>query len=89
MIILKPLLPEDIRASVLKKIETFIKEQKGKVISQDVWGKRHLAYEIHKHEEGYYLVYQLELVPSTIKDIYREITFMNDVLRFLLIKADK
>jgi small subunit ribosomal protein S6 len=89
IVILKPLLPEDIRSSVLNKLEKVIKDNKGKVGSQDVWGKRHLAYPINKHEEGYYIVYQLELAPKSVKELQREFNLMNDIIRFLLIKAGK
>ncbi|KXK09621.1 MAG: 30S ribosomal protein S6 [Candidatus Dojkabacteria bacterium] len=88
MIILKPLLPEDIRAGIQKKIEAHVKKAKGTITNIDVWGKRHLAYEIEKHEEGYYLVYTLELDPGHAAKFQNELKLMNDILRFLLTKID-
>ena len=88
MVILKPLLPEDIRTGVLKKMEGIITKHNGKVISQDSWGKKHLAYPINKHKEGYYIVYKLELEGKQIKEIQTNIKLMNDILRVLLIKED-
>lgn len=89
MVILKPLLPEDIRAGVQKKIESLVKKAKGSVSSQDSWGKRHLAYPIQKHEEGYYIVYDLELDPSKVDTFQKELGLISDVLRFLLSKKEK
>jgi len=88
MIILKPLLPEDIRAGVQKKISGFIAEGKGEILKTDVWGKKHLAYPIKKHEEGYYIVHQITLAPNKVSDFKRELRLMNDILRFLLSKQN-
>jgi len=89
MVILKPLLPEDIRAGIQKKIEKNIKDAKGEIQNTDVWGKRHLAYKIKKHEEGYYIVYKIQLEPSLSDAFQRELKLMNDILRFILIKLEK
>lgn len=89
MVILKPLLPEDIRTGVTNKIEALIKKAKGKVDSQDVWGKRHLAYPIKKHEEGYYIVYKLSLDPDFVVEFQKELKLLSDILRSLLSKIEK
>ncbi len=88
MIILKPMLTEDIRANVLNKIQDLITKSKGKIINQDIWGKRHLAYLIEGNEEGYYIVYNFELDKSKIDDFEGHIKYMNDILRYLLVKED-
>lgn len=84
MLIMKPMLTEDIRANVLKKIEDNITKSKGKVLNQDLWGKRHLAYLIDGNEEGYYVVYNFELDKSKISQLDNELKFQNDILRYLL-----
>ena len=88
MIILKPLLPEEIRKSVQEKIEKLVKKAKGNLLSQDLWGKRHLAYPIKKTEEGYYIVYKLELEPEFSDEFQHGLKLTNDILRFLLSKED-
>lgn len=88
MVILKPLLPEDIRAGIEKRLETLIKKHKGKITETDVWGKRHLAYPINKHDEGYYIVYQLDLPGEEVDEIEQELKLFNDLLRYLLTRSD-
>lgn len=88
MVILKPLLPEDIRAGIQKRLESLVKKAKGSIVSQDTWGKRHLAYPIKKHEEGYYIVYDLELDPAHIVEFQKELKLISDILRSLLSKKD-
>lgn len=82
------MLTEDIRANVLNKIQDLITKSKGKIINQDIWGKRHLAYLIEGNEEGYYIVYNFELDKSKIDDFEGHIKYMNDILRYLLVKED-
>lgn len=89
MVILKPLLPEDIRSGIQKRIEKYVKEAKGEIANTDVWGKRHLAYPIKKHDEGYYIVYKLSLGADFSDKFQGELKLMNDILRFILIKQDK
>jgi small subunit ribosomal protein S6 len=88
MIILKPLLPEDIRGGVQKKIEKLITKGSGKVTGTDVWGKKHLAYPINKHDEGYYIVYKLEMEASFAVEFQKELNLMSDILRSLLSVLD-
>lgn len=88
MVILKPLLPEDIRAIIQKKLDKLVKDSKGTINSTDSWGKRHLAYPIKKHEEGYYIVYQLTLDSDRVDNFQKELKLMNDILRFLLINLE-
>lgn len=88
MIILKPLLPEDIRSGIEKRLVTLVKKLKGSIKDTDVWGKRHLAYTIDNHEEGYYIVYDLELDPASVKELNTELKLFNDIIRFVLIRKD-
>lgn len=88
VLVLKPLLPEDLKTKVLKKVEDYVDSQKGKVVKKDVWGKKHLAYSIKKHDEGYYVLYTLELSPEKIVDFQRELKLMGDILRYMTIKLD-
>lgn len=86
MVIIKPLLPEDIKSKVLKKIEKIVEDASGKILSTDVWGKRHLAYKIKSHEEGYYVVMELKMEKSSTKEFERDLKLQGDVLRYLLIQ---
>jgi small subunit ribosomal protein S6 len=88
MVILKPLLPEDIRSGIQKRIEKYVKDAKGEVVAADVWGKRHLAYAIKKHDEGYYIVYQLKLEAEHADKFQAELKLMSDILRFMLLKSE-
>ena len=69
MVIVKPLLPENVRIGVESKIIETLEKGEGKVEKTDVWGKKHLAYPINKINEGYFIVYEFETNPSEIKSL--------------------
>ena len=84
MIVMKPLLPDDIRKSSHKAIVDAVKKLGGSVEDVDVWGKRYLAYEIKKHTEGYYIVYTFKLEPSKVAELSRQLHLRQEILRFLV-----
>lgn len=88
MVIIKPLLPEDIKSKVLARIEKLVKKSKGEIEKTDIWGKRHLAYPIKKHEEGYYVVLDIQMPQSSTKEFEKDLKLQNDILRHLLLRED-
>ena len=60
----------------------------GQVESVDVWGKRRLAYEIDKNAEGIYAVIDLRAEPATVKELDRQLTLNESVLRTKVIRPD-
>jgi len=89
MVIVKPLLPDEIRKVVHESIVNLCKELGGEVRDVDVWGKRYLAYKIKSHEEGYYLVYMLSLPPESLGELKKRMDLKQEALRYLLVRADE
>jgi small subunit ribosomal protein S6 len=88
-LLVKPLLPEDIKNKVVKEIETTVTKLEGKMSLKEDWGKRHLAYPIKGHQEGHYLFYKVELDGKSAKQVQDSLKLIKDVLRFLLIREDE
>lgn len=88
MLIIKPFLPEDVRIKLLKNIKEMISSLRGKILKEDIWGKRHLAYNIQGHGEGYYVIYDFEMQCDKIANIEEELRMTNDLLRYIIIKED-
>ncbi|MCA9381246.1 30S ribosomal protein S6 [Candidatus Dojkabacteria bacterium] len=86
MILYKPLLLEDIKKNTTSEIEKFVSSKGGSIKEVDNLGKRLLAYPIKKFEEGHYIEYTMEIEPSHIKELERELSLLDNVLRFLVIK---
>ena len=60
----------------------------GTVNSQDVWGLRRLAYEIRKKSEGIYVVLTLSAEPADVKELDRQFTLNESIMRTKVLRAD-
>lgn len=89
MVVLKPLLPEDVRIKTLDSISKLITDAGGTIEQKEVWGKKHLAYKIKGHEEGYYIIYSVVIPRSELTEVERNLNLIGDVLRFIFIKESE
>lgn len=58
----------------------------GELIEVDEWGSRRLAYPIRKLNEGYYIIYRLNLSGETPKAIEAALRQRDNVMRVLVVK---
>jgi small subunit ribosomal protein S6 len=89
-VILKPGLEETDRAQLIERVEGWLTygEESNKP-EADYWGQRSLAYPIKKFTEGYYIFYNAKLEPSQIREFERNIVFVEDILRYLVIRKEQ
>jgi|SRR4051794_12589091 small subunit ribosomal protein S6 len=88
MVILDPDLEERTVAPSLDTYLNVIRQDGGTVDNVDVWGKRRLAYEINKKSEGIYAVVQLSAEPATVKELDRQLTLNESVVRTKVTRPD-
>ncbi|MCW2840475.1 MAG: ribosomal protein [Aeromicrobium sp.] len=88
MIILDPDLEERTVAPSLDTYLNVVRQDGGSVDEVDVWGKRRLAYEINKKTEGIYAVVQLKAEPATVKELDRQLTLNESVVRTKVTRPD-
>jgi len=88
MVILDPNLEERTVAPSLDTYLNVVRNDGGTVDNVDVWGRRRLAYEIKKNAEGIYAVISLNAEPATIKELDRQLTLNESVLRTKVIRPD-
>ena len=86
MIILDPDLEERTVAPSLDTYLNVVRQDGGSVDEVDVWGKRRLAYEINKKNEGIYAVVQLKAEPATVKELDRQLGLNESVVRTKVIR---
>ena len=79
---LSPKLAED----KLKEALEIIKKTGGKILKQESWGLRSLAYKIKKNSKGYYFMINTESSSETFSKFDQTIKQDDDFLRFLNIK---
>ena len=60
----------------------------GTVDNVDIWGRRRLAFEIRKKSEGIYAVINLTAEPSDVKELDRQFTINESIMRTKVIRPD-
>ena len=65
-----------------------ITKANGTVNSLEVWGRRRLAYEIRKKSEGIYVVLTLSAEPDDVKELDRQFTLNESIMRTKVIRTD-
>ena len=88
MVILDPSLEERTVAPSLDQYLNVIRTAGGSVEKLDVWGRRRLSYEINKKTEGIYAVIDLTAEPATVKELDRQLTLNESVLRTKVLRPD-
>ena len=88
MVILDPNLDErTVEPSLDKYLTNVIKKDGGSVDNIDVWGRRRMAYEINKNAEGIYAVITLTAEPDSVKELDRQFTLNESILRTKVLRA--
>ena len=81
----------DLESEIDKAIELIsgiITKADGKIVKQDNWGKKRLAYSIDKQFFANYLYFELELPATAPLKISNVLNITKEVMRYLLVKAD-
>ena len=89
VVILDPATDERTVAPSLDKFLNVVRNDGGTVESVDVWGRRRLAYEVKKNAEGIYAVVNLTAEPATVKELDRQLTLNESILRTKVIRPSK
>ncbi len=82
-------LETDAKNAVLEKVRGLITRFKGTITSEDDWGKRKFAYEVHKVREGYYVFIKFQAEPEAIAEIEQRIRIVENVYRYLIVSDEK
>jgi small subunit ribosomal protein S6 len=82
--ILQPDLDENAFNGVLDRLKGWVTESGGSVGKVDVWGRRRLAYHIHKQREGQYVLLNISLSPAATFELERNLRYQESVMRHML-----
>ena len=88
LVILDPDTDERSVQPTLEQFLTVITKNGGTVDSLDIWGRRRLAYEIRKKPEGIYAVINLTANPADVKELDRQFTINETVMRTKVMRPE-
>jgi small subunit ribosomal protein S6 len=89
MVILDPELEERTVEPSLDQYLNIVRTDGGTVEKLDIWGRRKLAYDIKKKAEGIYAVIDLTAEPAVVKELDRQLTLNESVLRTKVLRPDQ
>ena len=87
--ILTPVLSDVQMKEAVEKFKTILTNEGAKIVNEENWGLRKLAYPIQKKSTGFYALLEFDADPAVIAKL--EVNFRRDerVIRFLTFRQDK
>ena len=70
------------------RVKKIVTDNGGKVVSDDNWGKRKLAYKIKGNEHAVYVFYTVELPGESVQKVENTLNITDEVIRFLITRPD-
>lgn len=89
MVIFDPELDERIVGPNLDKFLTVITGEGGTIDNIDIWGRRRLAYEIKKKNEGIYAVVNFTATSEATQELDRQLGLSEQVFRTKVLRAEE
>ncbi|MBO4396597.1 MAG: 30S ribosomal protein S6 [Eubacterium sp.] len=80
---------DEVRVAVVDKAKDAITSLGGQITNVDDWGKKQLAYEIQKMNEGFYYFIQFDAEPTIPGELEQRLRIMDNVLRYLVVNAEE
>ena len=87
--LISPNLEEEETSKIISQMLNIVSKKKGKMIKEDRWGKRKLAYPINKFEEAFYVFFHYEGEPDIPFELERRFKQSEAILRFLTVRKEK
>ena len=79
------------QAQVDQMVETatnIVTEGGGRIVKNEAWGLRSLAYRIAKNRKAHYVMLEIDGPPAAIAELERQTSINEDVIRFMTVRVD-
>ena len=71
-----------------EQLKTLIEEQGGHIAKIEYWGLRNLTYRIKKNRKGHYSLLAIDAPATAVKEMERQLSLNEDVLRYMTIRVE-
>lgn len=88
-LVLNAKIDDEARTAALEKVKEYIDRFGGSITNIDEWGKRRLAYEIDKMNEGFYYMIKFDAPADTPIEVEKRLRIMESVMRFLIVRDEQ
>jgi small subunit ribosomal protein S6 len=83
---LDPELAEERQLEIVTRMRELVERGGGTWSTHDAWGRRRLAYEIDKKNEGTYHLVTFDAAPETLEELARVLRITDGVMRHLAVR---
>lgn len=87
LFILSPQVPEEEATSLIADFKGIAEKNGATLKNEEAWGRRRLAYPIHKFNEGIYHLFVLES-ESSLSELDRRMKNVDRLLRHVIVRTD-
>lgn len=70
------------------EMANIIVQQGGQVTKREYWGLRNISYRIKKNRKGHYVLFNVDAPSAAVKEMERQMSINEDVLRVLTIRVE-
>ena len=70
-------------------LKSLIEQGGGSVAKIEYWGLRNLTYRIKKNRKGHYSLLALDAPAEAVKEMERQLSINEDVLRYITVKVEE
>jgi small subunit ribosomal protein S6 len=88
MYILRPDLEEEVTKELVERLSAVVTDNGGVDLKVNEWGKRRLAYEIEKLNDGYYVLLNFNSEAETVFELERHMKISENVMRYMTTKDE-
>ncbi|MGL4238314.1 30S ribosomal protein S6 [Tabrizicola sp.] len=74
---------------LIEHFSTVLADNGGKVVENEYWGVKTMAYKINKNRKGHYAFLKSDAPATAVQEMERLMRLHDDVMRVLTIKVDK
>lgn len=74
---------------LIEHFSTVLADNGGKVVENEYWGVKTMAYKINKNRKGHYAFLKSDAPAAAVQEMERLMRLHDDVMRVLTIKVDK
>ena len=86
LLLLSPELSVEARTVLLDGLKAVIDREGGRMLAEDVWGMRELAYPVRKQMRGFYVRLEYAAAGALIAELERNIRIADGIFKFVTVK---
>lgn len=75
--------------TLVEELSSVVSQGGGSVSKKEFWGLRNIAYRVKKNRKAHYVLLNIDSPSPAVKEMERQMSLNEDVLRYLTIRVDE